>query len=168
MLILTKACTCCGEEKEFTEFTRNKGSKWGFHNKCKACCAKRVKTYYKNNPSKKSESCKKYYSNNHSECRERQKEYRKNNWEDLRPKHVAMWSKRRASKLERTPSWLSKSDLKQIEALYKLSNRLSNCLGIKFHVDHIIPLQGKFVSGLHIPNNLRVIPAIINLQKGNK
>ena len=35
-------------------------------------------------------------------------------------------------------------------------------------VDHIIPLQGQFVSGLHVPENLRVIPRSINRSKRNK
>jgi hypothetical protein len=40
--------------------------------------------------------------------------------------------------------------------------------GIEWHVDHIIPLQGKNVSGLHTPYNLQVIPASWNTAKGNK
>ena len=41
-------------------------------------------------------------------------------------------------------------------------------LGLKFHeVDHEIPLQGKGVRGLHVPWNLRVIPRVDNLTKGN-
>lgn len=49
--------------------------------------------------------------------------------------------------------------------LRKLRNKLTN---IEWHVDHILPLKGKNICGLHIWNNLQVIPKIENLKKGNK
>lgn len=53
----------------------------------------------------------------------------------------------------------------EAHSLRKLRNQST---GIEWHVDHIIPLKGKEVSGLHIWSNLQVIPKIINLKKGNK
>lgn len=44
----------------------------------------------------------------------------------------------------------------------------NNSSGFKWHVDHIIPLNGRDVSGLHTWNNLQVIPASVNLSKGNR
>ena len=66
-----------------------------------------------------------------------------------------------------TPKWLSEFDLFLIEEIYSLCSLRSEALNIRFHVDHIIPLKGKNVCGLHIPNNLRIISAKENLKKSN-
>lgn len=80
----------------------------------------------------------------------------------------ALEGKRRSSKLQRTPEWLTSSDLVNIKGFYAMSIRISKCLGIVHHVDHIVPLRGKTVSGLHVPWNLQVLPAKLNISKGNK
>lgn len=85
------------------------------------------------------------------------------------PGHAAAYvAKRHAAKLQRTPKWLTDFDLLKIKCIYQVAamrNMESNC---DWQVDHIIPLQGKFVSGLHVPNNLRVIPATENKRKTNR
>lgn len=63
-----------------------------------------------------------------------------------------------AAKNQRTPPW---ADLKKIKEIY------DNCPE-GYHVDHIVPLNGKLVSGLHIETNLQYLPAIENIKKGNK
>jgi hypothetical protein len=80
---------------------------------------------------------------------------------------VARVNKRNAAKLKRTPTWLTDSDLDRIKCLYQLAAMRNRESGQPWHVDHIIPLQGAFVSGLHVPNNLRVIPAVDNRRKNN-
>jgi hypothetical protein len=73
--------------------------------------------------------------------------------------------RRRISKRLRTPAWANKSAM---AAIYAEAKRLSLETGIKYHVDHEIPLQGRLVSGLHVPENLKIIPAISNHKKLNK
>ena len=70
--------------------------------------------------------------------------------------------------LNRTPAWLTEDDLWAIKETYALAALRTKMLGFAWHVDHIIPLRGRNVSGLHVPENLQVIPAIYNLRKTNK
>ena len=72
---------------------------------------------------------------------------------------------RKATKLNATPPW---ADLEQIKRIYAACAKITERTGIPHHVDHVIPLQGENVCGLHVPNNLAIIPAKMNLQKSNK
>lgn len=76
--------------------------------------------------------------------------------------------KRRLAKINRTPTWLTEDDHWMIEQAYELATIRTKMFGFQWHVDHIIPLQGKTVSGLHVPLNLQVIPGIENIRKGNR
>ena len=74
----------------------------------------------------------------------------------------------RAIKLQRTPKWLTKLQRYHSRLFYECATAMSKETGIKFHVDHIVPLRSELVSGLHVPWNLQVIPASMNCAKGNK
>ena len=80
----------------------------------------------------------------------------------------AGWAKYKASKLDRTPAWLTEDHLFMIKEVYELRAMRSEMTGVEHHVDHIIPMQGDKASGLHVPWNLQVIPAKENLSKSNK
>lgn len=74
---------------------------------------------------------------------------------------------RRATKLRATPRWLTDEDNEVIRFLYEEAAALQRHTGVEFHVDHIVPLRGKTVCGLHVPWNLRVISADRNRRKHN-
>lgn len=76
--------------------------------------------------------------------------------------------KRRASLLQRTPKWLTDDDHWIMEQAYELATLRTKMFGFSWHVDHIIPLRGKYASGLHVPTNLQVIPYIENLRKHSR
>jgi 5-methylcytosine-specific restriction endonuclease McrA len=90
------------------------------------------------------------------------------NWQKRNKGSVnANTRKRQASLLKRTPKWLTDFDNMKMKCLYQLAVMRTRDSGEDWHVDHIIPLQGKLVSGLHVPSNLRVVPAAYNISKNN-
>jgi len=104
--------------------------------------------------------------------------YRKENAEKLKLIHrewhaanpevrLAAMSRRRANKLSRTPKWdveLTNLVAKEAAHLTKLREKST---GFRWNVDHTLPLQGKYVSGLHTWSNLQVISATVNRRKSN-
>jgi len=77
-------------------------------------------------------------------------------------------SLRRRRFRQATPKWLTAEQRMEIRLKYRLAIELSRATGIRHAVDHIVPLQGEEVCGLHVPWNLQVIPQEENLKKYNK
>jgi len=75
---------------------------------------------------------------------------------------------RRRRHREATPTWLTKEQKDNIKQLYIEAQKLSKLTGVRYEVDHIIPLVNENVCGLHVPWNLQVIPKLENLKKANK
>ena len=63
---------------------------------------------------------------------------------------------------------MNKHNIKEVELMYEVASFLSDYENIPYEVDHIIPLQGKNVSGLHVSQNLQIIDQFSNRSKGNK
>jgi len=90
-------------------------------------------------------------------------------WRAANPgKTNALTAKRRAARLQATPDWLTDEQHWVIQEIYDLCVLRSDLTGVAHHVDHIVPLQGKTVCGLHVPWNLQVITATENCSKGNQ
>lgn len=100
-----------------------------------------------------------------SSCRVCKKEQKKLTARLHRATDLARGSRRRAYKLKASPKW---ADSKKILEVYKQRESITKETGVMHHVDHIVPLQGKYVCGLHVDNNLRIIPALENIVKSNK
>lgn len=134
------------------------------------------------------------YARNKDAILEQQSKYRKSNWdaiyerrknnpeyqaymveylanyelsEDSKAVHAANIRYRQASKRQQTPKWVTKEERAQMAEVYKQARRLTNETGIKHVVDHIIPLLGKTVRGLHCLANLQILTAEENRQKSN-
>lgn len=141
--------------------------------KVKKACEKRL---YQKNREKRTKQTKKYVENNREFVVAKRKEHYQKNKQKRNAYHKE-WSaknrgicnlylaKYRADKIQRTPDW---ADIKAMQIEYELAAWCSKVMGEKYHVDHIIPLRGKLVSGLHVPSNLQVIPASKNLIKSNQ
>ena len=175
-----KICTKCGVEKPLDKFHFRRKRDNIRHKRCSDCANEHKRKYYADNREKDLERQRKYRVANREELRERQKKHdRKRDREKAREfnkkwyaankdKRNALNAKRRAAKLQRTPEWLTKEHHKQMADMYTKAQRLPEQTGVKYQVDHIIPLQGDNVSGLHVPWNLQVITAEENLRKGNR
>jgi hypothetical protein len=83
-------------------------------------------------------------------------------------KHVAKVERRRAAELKATPSWIAKADHDEMEVIYAAARMITKLTGVLHEVDHIVPISGKQVCGLHVPWNLRVVTGTDNRRKSNK
>jgi hypothetical protein len=150
--VVDKTCNRCFKVKPISEFYWNK-NKQNYEHDCKECVKSRRKVYAIENYEKVRESNRKAVS----------KHQRR-----FPHKNTAKVSLRRARKIQATPNWLSKEDLQLINDIYKKARELTEMTGELHVVDHIVPLKGRDVCGLHVPWNLQVLPARVNLKKGNR
>lgn len=174
-----KCCYICKNNKDIGEFGKLSSSKDGLRLECKQCrkdeyraksdiLKERQRQYHLQNPhvkiswnlanSERNRVVKqKWYEKNAEQSKARHREWTKKN------KHLnaARSSKYRADKLFATPKWLTPQQKLDI-------NRFYETCPAGYHVDHIIPLKGKQVCGLHVPWNLQHLSATDNLKKNNR
>ncbi len=143
---ITQRCYKCGEVKQLSYFAKHPTGKHGVNTTCKMC---RV------------EYRKKHYEDNKELTLIQASEWAKNN----RGKKRLYRAKRRATILSATPAW---ADMQAINRIYAEAAFMSQVTGVKYEVDHAVPLQGKKVCGLHVANNLQVIKMQANRSKAIK
>lgn len=90
-------------------------------------------------------------------------------WRQKNPARVReLKQKRRAAKLQAIPIWYAELDSFVLNEAYLLCKDREKLTGIKWEIDHMIPLQANNVCGLHVWNNFQVIPSFLNQSKRNK
>jgi len=163
--MIAGTCSKCGGENDS-----------GKHNYCKECNANYAREWRLKNESKihayrKATKKQRAKVQKEYDAKRQKRETRTNTeairrWRQKNPAaHNARVMARECAKLQAMPDWAIKF---YIDEAYHLSRPRSESTGVKHHVDHIVPLRGKEVCGLHNHFNLQVIPASINIRKGNK
>lgn len=191
----SKVCSKCLEEKDLAEFHRDSLGYLGHKSSCKKCVKEKDRLWHLRNREKNLAKRKEYRLAHLDEERRKKAEWSKRQWienrehisrraseyhfrnQDKRASRYKEWYKNNKSiahaaavkrhtlKKKALPAW---ANLEKIKDIYRDRQLLSEMTGVLHHVDHIIPLQGKLVSGLHVEYNLRIIPASENLSKNNQ
>lgn len=193
----SRTCTKCGTGKPLTDFSRkkagyqplcklcSKATNDEYRAKNREALLAAAKQRYAANREALTAKQKAYYVKNAAERLAYAAEWRKRNperarelykanaekqkaaareWKRSNPEHQRMLEKARRAASKRTPAW---ADRKLMADSYRYA-KIMRAHGVDCHVDHIVPLRGKTVCGLHADDNLTVVLAEVNLRKGAK
>jgi hypothetical protein len=187
-----KTCTKCGIPKPASEFSADRQKADGLKYTCKAC----DRLYYLANHERMKETARTWYAQNTERARAREstEEYkvkhrdrtnrrRQEHPDIVRTSENKALAKRLAKdpgylayhtvmavtkRRKACPEWLTKAQKQEILDFYNLCKELQWLSNTKLTVDHIVPLHGTEVSGLHVPWNLQILPLEMNSSKGRK
>ena len=149
-----RTCSKCKIDKDLGSFYKDKGCKDGVRRTCKVCDSEKFAKWRKVNHERHNSMVREWNRVNKDLCLARAQRWNKEHPEALRAA-----SRMRKEHVRRaTPPW---ADMKAIIEFYKNTPE-------GYHVDHIIPLRGKLVSGLHVLENLQYLLAEDNIKKSNK
>jgi hypothetical protein len=184
--VLSSVCSKCRENKPRSEFSVDRSKSRGITYQCKSCRGVKNKIwragnkahlnlYYIQNKNKFSDRDKVYKAKNREKLNAQQNarreknpdfyRFRVNYWRERNKDYDAFRQRtRRALKEFAIPKWV---DMEKISRFYAEAKRLTAETGIQHHVDHMVPLKSPYVCGLHVHDNLRVVPWIENLKKRN-
>lgn len=189
----TKACARCKTEKPRSAFCKDMSQRDMINHTCRECKKGDFAAYLTANRERQSQRAAQYREANLEEMRAKDRSryaadpgksakkclgWRKRNpqrvnelaakWKaNNKAKVLANVKARKAGQVQACPKWVTREQRSEMRAIYIRSAAISAETGIKHHVDHIVPLRGKTVCGLHVPWNLQVIPAKENMAKHN-
>lgn len=182
-------CARCQSLLPQCEFYKSKRAT-GVSSYCRRCSSTSAREWAIKHPERAEESTKRYHSTPRWKqvsraWREANKGYLKESTYAWRKEHPEEWAqiaeRSRAKNAEeiraRAPVYrntrrqrgrIGWADREKMLAIYREARRLSKETGVAHHVDHIIPLKGDLVSGLHVEGNLQILTASENLRKHNR
>jgi hypothetical protein len=164
-------------------FTKDKSTKDGFGRWCRSCKKEYKSAWYEKNAESERTKAKQYHYENYEKNkeyrikkanewqnnnRERYKQIAKKCYEKTKYKKFAWQALARAAKRNAVPKWVDYEVKQEIQKFYTEARVKTKETGINYEVDHIVPLMGENVCGLHVPWNLRVITRFENRSKANK
>lgn len=120
---------------------------------------------YKSNPERHKQQSISYYYNNKDKCLKRQRKINKKHYQENKDYYYSKSAERRARKIQATPYW---ADLEKIQKVYEKVKWLESITGLRYEVDHVIPLNGEKLCGLHVWENLQILESSLNKSKSNK
>lgn len=157
-------CSWCNIEKSVEDFPKSRTCISGHRSYCKLCKSQQTSSYYHKNKQRHRAISDAWANANPEKILDI-----KRRWKQNHPLQRAVDNaKRSAIKRSASVEWdkeFTEFVFGEAHHLRKLRDAL---FGFKWHVDHVIPLQGKQVCGLHVWNNFAVIPASVNMRKINK
>ena len=173
---MEKACSQCGETKPVTAFYKYKLGVYGRRAACKKCCYERygemwrtkARQWGRDNRERNIKRARDWEAADPKRREagfKRLADFAKKNPDRMRTVNIYHNRSRFARKRKAQPVWASKFIMSEF---YDASRLRTLHTGIKWNVDHIVPLRSKIVCGLHVEHNMRVIPAYENNKKSNR
>lgn len=167
-----KRCNYCRTEKPLADFAKRAASLDGLSYTCRICANEKSRKWREAHPGAfsawhaanrehRARYWQRWYEQNKSARSESYAKWAREN------KHIvnALNAKRVATKLRATPPW---ADSEKIREFYRRAAELTQTTGVKHEVDHIYPLQGELVCGLHCAANLQILTKVENIRKSNR
>ena len=164
-----KHCYCCGQTKPLEAFGKNKRKKDGLSTECRECKSKQDAAYREKNNEKVKEQKRKAYH----EARDKHGRLEWSEWTAIRKENAVGDQILKNIHNHKRRSLMRKQVLTEFDELvfteaYDLAKKREQTTGIKWHVDHIVPIFYKQACGLNNAFNLQVVPAEWNTRKSNK